>query len=473
MVGVTPEDLEMAYKLVTTSPGYLSKWTKQDLICAAVALRLFVRELPGGPKLLRRAADLASSAPGEEDERMNHAVKAIGHQGGVDASLYRLPLERDGPPTPTTSTQSPDETDPSWDDLSQIPPYQVGASTASGAGQRNVGEAIVEEDEDETLIKERKGEESSPSGAPSANLSNAAAPSTDSIGNHSSSSNGRNGTLDGKVSDFSSNSVRSHAAPPKQLAKAGAVGDGLVDKDANGSGVARVGGGEGVDAVKHGVKGGRKDHATNKKTLKNSDSYVTNPEWRPRVCNQVWRGGTCKNRTTGCKYAHPTPCSNSSCASGPTSGCRAFHPRGRERGKGNGKGGARKGNAVPNQSRKRTNGPHRPNNTAKILKGSSGSSSSSNNAHSRLQERVEMMERQLGLQARAEDKEGKLSYRDVVVRGQAATGGYGSTISNPPSGLRANKEGNGGFGPVQPDPAMLSTVVAAVMAVLAGGNRHF
>ncbi len=68
VTGVTPEDLESAQKLVSTSPGYLSKWTKSELISAAIALRLFVRELPGGPKLLRRAMELARSTNGDEDE---------------------------------------------------------------------------------------------------------------------------------------------------------------------------------------------------------------------------------------------------------------------------------------------------------------------------------------------------------------------------------------------------------------------
>ncbi len=104
MVGVTPEDLEMAYRLITTSPGYLSKWTKQELTSAAMALRFFVRVLPGGPKLLRRVADLASQAPGEEAVRMGHAVKAIERQDGVDPSLYRLAEEED---PAATSTQAP------------------------------------------------------------------------------------------------------------------------------------------------------------------------------------------------------------------------------------------------------------------------------------------------------------------------------------------------------------------------------
>ncbi len=102
VVGATPEDLATAQKLVSTSPGYLSKWTKSELVSAALALRLFIRELPGGPKLLRRAVDLARSTNGEEDERMARAVKAISRQEGVDASLY-VPTQTTGGASATST----------------------------------------------------------------------------------------------------------------------------------------------------------------------------------------------------------------------------------------------------------------------------------------------------------------------------------------------------------------------------------
>ena len=87
-----------------------------------------------------------------------------------------------------------------------------------------------------------------------------------------------------------------------------------------------------------------------------------------------------------------------------------------------------------------------------------------------------MMERQLQLQARREDLGEKPSYRDVAKRGLAPTGGGSGSSANtggPSSGIRTDRKGQGGSDRVLPDPAMLSTVVAAVMAVLAGGNPHF
>ena len=76
------------------------------------------------------------------------------------------------------------------------------------------------------------------------------------------------------------------------------------------------------------------------------------------------------------------------------------------------------------------------------------------------------MEKRIGLQekGRGDDMGKKLSYRDVAARG------ISSSASNPSLMPGPTKEG---FGHVQPDPAVVSTVVAAVMAALAGGNHRF
>ena len=200
--------------------------------------------------------------------------------------------------------------------------------------------------------------------------------------------------------------------------------------------------------------------ATSQKASKTSSSTS---EWRSRVCNQVWKGKQCSNRTNGCRFAHPSPCSNNRCRSRPVPGCRAFHPRvGKEdpTRKGNGKGSARKGSAAPRANS--GTGFREPYNK----RNSSNSKGSTPNSNVHLRERVEMMEKQLEMRARAEDKGKQPSYRDVAARGLTTAGGVG----NSSFGLG---EGRGGFGHVQPDPAMLSTVVAAVMAVLAGGKQHF
>ncbi len=229
VVGVSPGDLEIALRLVSTSPGYLSKWTKLELVSAAIALRLFVRELPGGPKLLRRAMDLAKSSNGSEDERMARAVKAIARQDGVDASLYRPTQEAGGAPT-ATSTQAPTGglLTADWDDLSQIPPNQQGLDDGGGVGGG--------------------GEE--------------------------------------EVSDPGSSNAPSLAAPvqlangPHNGTDADVVGDGLVDASVNGSGVA-LGGGVGVqNAVGSSRKGGPSGAGGN------NTVRICNKVWKGRNCNR-------------------------------------------------------------------------------------------------------------------------------------------------------------------------------------------
>ncbi len=79
------------------------------------------------------------------------------------------------------------------------------------------------------------------------------------------------------------------------------------------------------------------------------------------------------------------------------------------------------------------------------------------------------MERQLGLREER-DMGRKLSYRNVAARGLPASRGASSGGNTNPQGSGPDRMGPGGFGLAQPDPTTLSTVVAAVMAVLAGGN---
>ncbi len=450
MVGVTPEDLEMAHKLVSTSPGYLSKWTKLELTSAAVALRFFIRELPGGPKLLRRAADLANSAPGGEAERMDHAAKAIKRQEGVDASLYRLQEEED---PAATSTQAPGAAGPG-----------PGAPDASLIARRGNGHAEVDDEGDVSYSQ-----------IPSAQGGAGGAARDEGTSGHRSdgTSSSNNDTPDGKVSDHSSCSTHSHAAPPKQLAKAGVVGGGLVDRGADGSGVAGVGGVGDVDAVKQGAKGGRKrNHATDKKTSKSAGVAATAtaaPGWRPRVCNQVWKGRSCNNMSNGCRFAHPTPCANNRCKSGPATGCKAFHPRvskGDLTRRGNGKGSVRRDDAAP----KGNNGKsHQPSAKRNRASNSNNSNTRSRSSDLRLGERVELMERQLGLR---EEMGRKLSYRDVAARGLTTPSSSFNSNNGHTNGSRPDGMGPGGFGLAQPSPDMLGAVVAAVMAVLAGKGQR-
>ncbi len=131
-------------------------------------------------------------------------------------------------------------------------------------------------------------------------------------------------------------------------------------------------------------------------------------------------------------------------------------------------GGARKGNAVPKQSKGRTNGTHRPNNT-KISNGGSSRGRSSSNTQSKLRERVDAMERTV--RNLGERSANRPSYRDVVISGSTNGGGSSNHNHNHVPTHRPVPV-NGAFALDQPNPAMLSTVVAAVMAVLSGRERQ-
>ncbi len=295
-------------------------------------------------------------------------------------------------------------------------------------------------------------------------------------GNGSSSHGGNdsNTNTDGKVSGSSSSTAPSLAAPirttapngPHKRARGrGVDGVGVVDAGANDIGVARRGGVGGVvvdDAVKR-----------NKLSSSATGNTTAASEWRPRVCNQVWRGGTCNNRSKGCRFAHPSPCNSSSCTNTPAPNCRAFHPRRKK--EGNGEGDVRKGNAAP--KRKGSNDHSRPSgssvggNNNRNRRSSKGSSSGSRkgNASSlpQLHSRMATMERHLvGMR----DGREAPSYRDVVARGLPISAGSGSSSGNNHNSQR--HEGVG-FGLAQPSPDVLSAVVAAVMAVLAGKGPHF
>ncbi len=386
----TPQDLMMASKLITVTPGYLSKWTKAELTSATLALKLFVHELPGGPKLLHRATELAATGG---DEGMLKAVEAIRCQEGVDASLYR-PAQSAGDEDvatgtdgKTTSTQEVNGASLSWADMtaSQIPSAQDGGSSLpSKLGGGGGGGDIP----------------------------------------------------NGKVSDHSSCSVRGLAAPtpPSQLANAGEVGDGLVDSDMNGTGVTRVGGVRGL------------------------------------VCNRVWKGKTCKNRSSGCRFAHPDPCNSSKCSGNPVAGCKAFHPRvgGVETSVlGNDRGSARRGSAAPNRNerdgrtsrptggRSGSNGGRTTGGSGRKGEGGGRNGGSNNNTRS----------------SNSYQRRPQVSYRDVAARAATSAssrnsrGPQGNMDGNNSGGIVTRGDEGSALGP-RLQPGLLEAVVSAVMAVL-------
>ncbi len=312
MVVATPEDMTAANKLVTISPGYLSKWTKAELTSAALALKLFIQELPGGPKLLNRAASLATSSHGGEEERMFRAVRAIRCQEGLDASLYRP--TQDVEDEAATSTQAPGATralggldaslipNPgggggdgslSWVDMSnQIPPGQRGTSSFSGGG--NGG------------------------------------------GNDDRGGNSDDGNPMGKVSDHSSASDPSLAAPiqlpngPHNGAVVGVVGDGIVDAGTGGVGVTWAGGagaasaGVRAAADASAVSDGRDEQGGELPPPQRQQQQHQQNTKKKGVCSYSWRRKPCA-KSHGCQHQHPTLCYNPACADGRIRGCNKFH----------------------------------------------------------------------------------------------------------------------------------------------------
>ncbi len=68
------------------------------------------------------------------------------------------------------------------------------------------------------------------------------------------------------------------------------------------------------------------------------------------------------------------------------------------------------------------------------------------------------------------------SYRDVAARGVPPLLAGSSSSNNNNNGFVPTSRGpfgSVGFAPVQPDQALLTQVVASVLAVLAGKGQHF
>ena len=464
-------DLNEAYKCVQEGDSLINKLRKPELVRALSALAWYARTIPNAPELLLEVRALAGritdglDKPGTDDY-VDHPWRALMGQKGLTPFSYTTSLKQAGIP------QAPPPLPGHAPAYSYVPDPDPGAgagTVAAGTGQL----AAPEEAEDpatQTVAKQGEEEEDIFS-----NLGTLTIPAG--VGGDSGvgDSGGSNPNGNGKVSDHSSCSITSLAAPPRQLAKAGVVGDdGLVDEGTNVAGVA------GVDRDGGTSAGG--GNVTSQKAPKATSTMV----WRPRVCNRVWKGKQCPNRSNGCRFAHPTPCNNDRCKPGPAPGCRAFHPAVSKKGppvskgdpgkKGNAKGSVRKGGGAP-----KGKGPNagRIGGTSGGGRGSSGSNGhSSSNHHSnnnsrprpnglQLRERLEMMERRLGLQG---DDGGRMpSYRDVAA----------SSLNDNSSAWWVRAAGNPerrdegcAHARAQLPPGLMDAVMAAVMAVVADGGQR-
>ncbi len=472
---VTPGDLDSARRYLgairttTRDPMvFFDKVRKADIVGALSAMSWYLDQLPEGfgYEYMAAAAHMAKSAKVKDMSAVAVAVRDVDksklvkymdgpllHDDSVyTSSQWRVPIKgRD------VAYSAPD--------VSAIcSPATAGTASAGtehpvAAGDRGSGEDGEEEDS----LAPPGGQVPSAQdagGGPGAS-------SSSSNGDNGNSSDGGNSVIpDGKVSGFSSNSVRSLAAPNQLTfgpqAKAGMGG--LVDKGTDGSGAARAGGVEGGDV--DGVTGADR-------RVKEAPFHGTpaGSLWRPRVCNRVWKGKICKNRSSGCRFAHPDPCNSNKCSGSPAAGCKAFHPRvgGVETSvvMGNGRGSVRRGGAAPNGSRRnKASRPNSSSNNRRTAEESGGNrgggsrSSGNNNTPSS--------------SSSSSLRRPQVSYRDMAARAVPSASGSNNNDNSSIPRFRAPPARVGGdFAHAPPDPAMLSAVVAAVMAVLSGGKQLF
>ncbi len=477
MVGATPEDMVMASKLVTISPGYLSKWTKAELTSAALAMRLFVQELPGGPKLLHRAADLAMSSNGDELERMSRATGAIRCQEGVDASLFQ-PSQMDGEDPTATSTQAAGAGAPGAPNVSLIP-------NPGGVGDAGRGRDKNWLDPSYTQIPSGQGDvrgDSGGRGRPD-----------------SSNSDTNNGSSSRKVSDSNTNSYVCYTNPPPHdlapRADVKGIREGGVDAVAGGPVVARGGDGGGdVVGVKDQAPESKRKLGTTVRTVPGLSTERTT-----RICNRVWKGLTCKKEHAGCRFAHPVICSNTGCGGSNGNNCNAFHPAPRPAG--NGRGGTRKGDGAPTRAKpnpRQTSGRSSSNkgslSTRNGTGGKSGNRGSNRNnnsnrssnrkpTYSQLEGKLAAMRLQMSkdLEIKRELKELKEmtglmgssspTYATVAASHNSSKGWWARDAgegTGTAQGAQAQEEG---FAHARLPPGLMDAVMTAVMSVMADGGR--
>ncbi len=339
-------DLHEAHKCIQEGDSLINKLRKPEAVRALSALAWFVRTIPNAPELLQEVRALAGRVtdgldkPGADDY-VNHPWMALMGQKGLTPFSYTASLRQAGipqapPPLPGHA--------PPW---SYVPDPVAGPSTSPvgplgpGAAQE---EAAVEEEEDSifsnmgTLTARTMGgggdDDVGGDGGTGnrkdifSNLGTLTLPGAANDGGGGRADGGGDGgdgegddvgdgagdgggpIPKGQVSDHSSLSISSLAAPPKQLAKAGVVGvGGLVDDGTSGSGVAHVGGAGGVNADGKG-QGGPADRIRPRKRL---------------VCPRIRRGDFCMDKD--CQKEHPARCGDPRCFPAWRRDCPLWHVR--------------------------------------------------------------------------------------------------------------------------------------------------
>ena len=260
---VTPKDLDSARKLIGAIRSiskdpmvYFDKVRKVDIVAALSALSWYLDQLPRdyGYNCLTAAANMAKSTK----------VKDLGAVAEAIRDGSKLVKYADGPLLGDESVHTSSQWRPpikgrdaaySGPNVSMIPSPMEGNNVRDVEDLENDRGGGCEEEE------EKKDEEAeSVLTPPGGQITSAQVRErSDGNGNDGSiataSNNAGSDTTDGKVSDPSSCSASSLAAPirnahdPHKRVKGEVAGDGVVDTGANDSGVARGGGVEGVEVL--------------------------------------------------------------------------------------------------------------------------------------------------------------------------------------------------------------------------------
>ena len=459
-------DLNEALKCVQGGDSHINKLRKPETVRALTALTWFVRTLPDALALLQEVRALAGRVvdgldrPGE-DEYVDHARMALLAQSGLSPYAYTRTLMKSGipyagPPRPGHVAAH-----------SYVP--EVGGAGAGAGGTHRGAAASMEEDDDD-------GDEESLLFSGLGTL---------------------NGGRDGdKVSATVVND---------DLDRVGNVDDPeRVPPRGSDHGNVRAPAATDPLVVAAGVTVGRiADQSQDQARTRAPDTAGSAK--KQKLCKSVWKDDVCRDRD--CERAHPPRCGDPRCFPQRREDCQHWHrlgvalrqqqqqqqqssqpsqqrqqrgqqqrqrqsqQQGNGRGAGPGRAGQRQAQGMRRGARQQGQGVRRQ-------------QQQPNGGRQQQQQRQQQQpnggrrqQQQRQQQQQQQQQQNRRTYRDVAACG---------TLHSSPSliGLNGHVGGGGetrgpldgvGFAPVQPNQAMLSTVVAAVLAVLSGRGQqqHF
>ncbi len=461
-------DLNEALKCIQEGESHINKLRKPEAVRALTAMAWFVRSIPGAPELLQEVRALAGRVtdgldkPGTADY-VDHPWRALMAQKGLTPYSYTTHLKQAGipqapPPLPGHA--------PAW---SYVP--DAGLVAGPGAGPGVIQAAAG-------TLGEQVGDDSIFSGLGTLTA----------IGGEGKGAGGEEEEDDVGGGDDDDDDSEGKVTTPLLNDDHERVG--VVDDSARTGNVRPPA--ETDPLVADGSTVGRKDAG---QSQVQAGAQVQDPAGsiKRKLCKSVWRDDVCRDRD--CSRAHPPRCGDPRCFPIRRTGCQHWHriggdqrqqrqrqqqqqqqhhrpqqqrqlpqkPQGNGSSAGPGRAGRRQGQggqpAVQHQR-----GP-RPHQGRQQQQQHPRQVQQGGQRQGQLQQRQgQRQQRQHQSQSGQHQHQHQPSYRDVAASGT-------SLSLSPINGSFGNA--NVGFAPVQHDQAMLNTVVATVMAVLAGRNHHF